>query len=204
MNLERARDTVARIESSVSGQIGRLPSNPEIRETAAFLHKHLKEDLVQGSVAELASRSPLVINAELAQGLRSAVSRLDMRMAKDASLREDLAYVPNQIASEVRDKNIAMSLGLLLYGGLGFWFDDIYVPGKRTAGVHFHGTPMLIILAAMACAVANLLTVVIDHYDHRNNEQVYRAAAKVTQALGVALFFLAVVLDLFVFKKATQ
>lgn len=57
--------------------------------------------------------------------------------------------------------------------------------------------------AAFLCAVANLLAVVIDHYDERPNERHYRTFARVTQILGWCLFGLALVLDLFVFRKGT-
>lgn len=67
-----------------------------------------------------------------------------------------------------------------------------------------HGEPMWIMLGAFACAVANLLSIVIDHYDRRNNEINYRRFAKVTRILGWVLFGLAIVLDIFVFKRSTR
>ncbi|GBG14975.1 uncharacterized protein NMK_2576 [Novimethylophilus kurashikiensis] len=80
----------------------------------------------------------------------------------------------------------------------------MYIPGKRTPGTHFHGEPAWLLYAAMICASLNMLSVVVDHYDIRNNEINYKRFAKVTQFLGWGLFILALVLDLFVFHKGTR
>ena len=49
-----------------------------------------------------------------------------------------------------------------------------------------------------------MLSVVVDHYDTRDNEINYKRFARVTQFLGWSLFILALVLDLFVFHKGTR
>ncbi|WP_370848775.1 hypothetical protein [Novimethylophilus kurashikiensis] len=113
-------------------------------------------------------------------------------------------YVPNKIDPSTRTWNIFLSTCLLLYGTVGVYVDDIYIPGKRTPGTHFHGEPAWLLYAAMICASLNMLSVVVDHYDIRNNEINYKRFAKVTQFLGWGLFILALVLDLFVFHKGTR
>jgi hypothetical protein len=109
-------------------------------------------------------------------------------------------YSPNHIPRGERVTNVLLSTALLAYGTFGLWIDDLYLPGKRTSGIHLHGVPAKVMYLAMLFACANLLAVVVDHYDRRNNEHSYRRVAKLTQIGGWTTFVLALVLDLFVFR----
>lgn len=53
------------------------------------------------------------------------------------------------------------------------------------------GVSAWIMYASFLCAVLNLLSVVVDHYDERDNEFSYKRFARFSQALGWTLFFLA-------------
>ena len=109
-------------------------------------------------------------------------------------------YSPNHIPRGERVTNVLLSAALLAYGTFGVWIDDLYLPGKRSAGIHLHGLPAKVMYLAMLFACANLLAVVVDHYDQRNNEHRYRLMAKVTQIAGWTTFVLALVVDLFFFQ----
>ena len=111
---------------------------------------------------------------------------------------------PNHIPAEDRLLSIIFSTFMFLYGTIGLINDDIYIPGKRRPGTHFHGEPAWILYGAFICAVANMMSVVVDHYDKRNNETNYKLFSKATRVAGWTLFILALVLDLFVFKKGTE
>jgi len=100
--------------------------------------------------------------------------------------------------------NLVLSGGFLAHGTFGIYFDDIYLPGKRTPGTHFHGEPTWLLYGAMVSAAPNMISVVADHYDIRNNETSYKWFAKTTRVLGWVFFTAALVLDLFVFKKGTR
>ena len=113
-------------------------------------------------------------------------------------------YSPNKIPFQTRVVNILLSLFLLGYGGIGFYIDDIYIPGKGSPGTHYHGEPVWLLFASMLSASLNLLSVVADHYDVRDNEVNYKKFAKITQILGWFFYILALLLDLFVFKKGTR
>lgn len=108
-------------------------------------------------------------------------------------------YSPNHIPRGERIKNVLLSTALLAYGTFGLWIDDLYLPGKRSSGIHLHGYPAKVMYLAMLFACANLLAVVVDHCDQRNNEHSYRRMAKLTQIAGWTTFVLALVLDLFLF-----
>lgn len=111
-----------------------------------------------------------------------------------------MRHVPNHIPRRERVANVLLSVLLFAYCTFGALHDDIYIPGKRSAGVHLHGTPMWVMYAAMLCAVANLMSVVVDHYDERANEIDYKRFARLTQVLGWGLLLGAYVLDVFVYR----
>jgi hypothetical protein len=94
-------------------------------------------------------------------------------------------------------KNILLSSALLTYGTYGILIDDLFLPGRRGPGIHLHGIPAKVMYVAMLFACANLLAVVIDHYDTRNNEHNYRRFATLTQTSGWIAFFLALACDLY-------
>lgn len=118
--------------------------------------------------------------------------------------KSNMGHNPNHIPSGERTTNIILSGILFLYGTFGVIIDDLYIPGKRRSGTHFHGEPAWILYGAFLCAVANMMSVVVDHYDKRNNETNYKLFARVTQIAGWTLFVLALVLDLFVLHKGTK
>jgi heme A synthase len=58
-------------------------------------------------------------------------------------------------------------------------------------GVHLEGGAVHLMFAAMMSAVIVLLTVLFDHYDRRDNEQMYRSIASFFKFTGWFLFILA-------------
>jgi len=86
------------------------------------------------------------------------------------NMRKDFFYTPNHIPAEERTKNILSSIALFLYGSYGVYVNDLYIPGKRSKGIHLHDVPCWIMFGAIICACLVMLSVVVDHYDQRNNE----------------------------------
>jgi hypothetical protein len=97
-------------------------------------------------------------------------------------------YIPNLIPSEERTSSIIFSLLLFAYGSYGIWVNDLYIPGKRSRGVHLHDVPAWVMYGAMICACLVMLSVVADHYDRRNNERHYRIFAEIGKFVGWSLF----------------
>jgi hypothetical protein len=89
-----------------------------------------------------------------------------------------------------------MAAALLAYGAIGIYYDDIYIPGKRSRGVHLHGTAAWIMYGAFVCASLSLLSVLADHCDSRAGGRPYHVFARVTQGAGWALFIGALALSL--------
>lgn len=123
---------------------------------------------------------------------------------RDIDSREGQLHIPNHIPVNERITNVLLSLVLFAYCTFGAIHDDIYIPGKRSRGMHMHGVPMWFVYGAMLAAVTNMMSVVIDHYDVRANELNYQRIARFTQILGWALFIAAFVLDLFVYRTGTR
>ncbi|MCZ8159125.1 MAG: hypothetical protein ACK5V0_13030 [Alphaproteobacteria bacterium] len=98
-------------------------------------------------------------------------------------------YIPNQFSAGQLRSHVGLSLLLLGWGTFGLWTDDLVVPvSKRGAALHLQGAAALVMFCAMIAATLNLLSVILDHFDIRNNVLSYRRAAFFTQALGWLLF----------------
>ena len=105
--------------------------------------------------------------------------------------------MPNHISYDERTKCILFAAALLIYGTIGWFNDDIYIPGKRGRGIHFHGTACTLIYEAFIFGAANFASVVVDHYDGRNNETNYQRFAKVTRIIGLTLLFMGMAVGIF-------
>ncbi len=101
------------------------------------------------------------------------------------------------IPTQERAWHVVMAVVLLSYGGIGLYFDDLYIPGKHSRGVHLHGAPAWVMFGAFVCAALNLVAVVADHCDSSDGEKSYPIAARVTQVAGWALFIGALALSFF-------
>jgi TRAP-type C4-dicarboxylate transport system permease small subunit len=104
------------------------------------------------------------------------------------------SYTPNHIPPNERITNTLFSIILLLYGSYGIWVNDLYIPGKRSKGFHLHDVPAWVMYGAFICACLVMLSVVVDHYDKRNNETNYKRFADTFRVLGWCFFALSLIL----------
>lgn len=102
---------------------------------------------------------------------------------------------PNSIKPSTRIQHGLASCALLAYAVYAVWIDDFFIPAKGGGGIHLHGLSAWLMFGAVCCAVVNLVSVVIDHYDRRNNELSYAHVAAATQWLGWTFFLAALVKD---------
>jgi hypothetical protein len=109
----------------------------------------------------------------------------------------DGRYIPNQIPTGERASHMVLSLLLFAYGSYGVWVNDLYVPGRRSRGVHLHDVPAWIMYGAVICACLVMLSVVLDHYDRRNNERHYRLFAATGEGVGWTLFLVSLLWGIF-------
>jgi hypothetical protein len=102
-------------------------------------------------------------------------------------------HIPNHISASERWWNFGLSLLIIAWGSYGLWADDLIVPvSKRGNAIHLHGTAAVIMFCAMVAAALNLLMVIVDHIDIRNNELTYRRIAVCTQFVAWVLFVAAI------------
>ena len=97
-------------------------------------------------------------------------------------------HIPNEIPRGERIWNTVFAVALFAYGSYGVWVNELFIPGKRSKGVHLHDVPAWIMYGAMLCACVVMLSVVVDHYDMRPNERHYRTFAQVGKYVGWGLF----------------
>jgi hypothetical protein len=109
-----------------------------------------------------------------------------------------MPYTPNQIPLRQRIINSLLALFLIGYGLVGLIQDDIYIPGRRSRGWHLHGVPAIIMFVAMACAALVCVSVIVDHFDRRDNERQYKLFAHVFQIAGWVCFVAALVIAIVV------
>lgn len=93
-------------------------------------------------------------------------------------------YQPNRVPLHDRIVRAVVAAVIFSYGLYGIVVGDLVLPSKMGHRIHLHGLPALLAFAAMAFAAANLVSMIFDHYDTRNNEERYRRFAKVTSNLA--------------------
>jgi hypothetical protein len=99
-------------------------------------------------------------------------------------------YTANVIPERERLWSFVVAGLLIVYGGYGVWTDDLYIPGRGPSGIHLHNIEAWLMYGAMLCGSVSLLSILIDHFDKRDNEQRYRIFERVVRHIGVALLCL--------------
>jgi hypothetical protein len=92
--------------------------------------------------------------------------------------------------------HVILAVLLLIYGAYGLNTDDLYIPGKRSRGVHLHGMAAWIMYGAFVLAAINLISVAVDHCDTSEHGRNYPVLARVTQVAGWSLFAAALLVGL--------
>jgi Zn-finger nucleic acid-binding protein len=103
-------------------------------------------------------------------------------------------YTPNHIPEKKRKLNSIFSVFLFLYGSYGVYVNNLVIPIGRKRGIHLHDVPAWIMYGAIICACLVMLSVIVDHYDKRNNETNYNLFANIFVYLGWAFFVLSLVM----------
>ncbi len=105
-------------------------------------------------------------------------------------------YVPNSISPTDRLWNILLAIGFTVYGGYGVYKDDLYIPFK-SGEIHLSGESAWIMYAALICGCIYFLTIVVDHYDKRDNEIKYYMFGKNIKYVGLGLAIIAIFYPIF-------
>lgn len=114
------------------------------------------------------------------------------------------AYRANYVELDTRAVCLAGSALLICYAVASIIYDDffIWLPGRRSTGyVHLHGIPVWFACAAVLSACLSMLSIVVDHYDTRDNEIKYRRFAKVAFKVAIGLLIFSMFIDAAYFKS---
>lgn len=84
-------------------------------------------------------------------------------------------YKPNFVPSADRALNVFLGVVLSVYGIAGLLASHMNLNGRRIRIAVLEGRPAWLMAAAFLVGAAVLFSVVIDHYDTRDNERYYRA-----------------------------
>lgn len=101
---------------------------------------------------------------------------------------------PNHIPLDERVWSAVFATVLLAWGSYGIYVNDLVIPLKRRRDIHLHDEPALLMFGAFLCGAMVLISVVVDHYDRRNNEHKYEEFAAFLGKAGWALFVVSLVL----------
>jgi hypothetical protein len=112
-------------------------------------------------------------------------------------------YSPNHIPVRKRREYILFACLVSVVVSYSLYNDDFYFSTRRMrTGVHFHGFSAWLMSAAFVCMALNMLAVVFDHYDKRDNEIKYRQFARATLIFGL-MFFIAAFAIAYIGHSAT-
>lgn len=110
-----------------------------------------------------------------------------------------ITYKPNHIPEKERNAYIILSCALFYFGTVGLVNDELWIPSRKLTlnpmpDTHLHGETVTYLCCAMFCAVANMVSIVADHYDKRDNEINYKIFSRITQTVGWIFFSISVYL----------
>ena len=104
--------------------------------------------------------------------------------------RSKKKYVPNQISLKARLANLIFSSLFIIGGGYGVWKNDLVVElgkGITRQVYHLHNEAAVIMYLGLLLVSVCLISEIVDHYDKRNNENIYHKIATYTLWPGAAL-----------------
>lgn len=186
MQPEHALAIVGRALNRAASAPGSLPSNRDLREAVACLLAAVPAPALAAERAQLeaafAART-LRIDAAFEAGLAALVEHLRGQGVVAQPVPAPSDYQPNAVPRGTRLGRTAAALFVLAYAVYGLLIDDLVIelPVRKHlplgGALHLHGAVAWTMAAAMLCAVAVLLSAVMDHYDTRDNEAAYRRFA---------------------------
>ena len=114
----------------------------------------------------------------------------------DRNTDDEGNYIPNEVPARVLVGRSIIAILLIAYSGYGIWHGELTIPLKNSSIVVYE-TSLWILVSACLCACLELMTLVIAHFDKRDNEMMYYKFASVAQSLSISLFILALIWSVF-------
>lgn len=122
-----------------------------------------------------------------------------LRGKGSASHGDSATWKPNSVPLSDRVFNLVLALALLAQGFLGFYLGRLALsPPKQKTAIVFREGAAWLMAAAMVVGALVLISVIVDHYDRRNNESSYKLFKWLSVHLGVCLFAASLVAHVYI------
>lgn len=108
---------------------------------------------------------------------------------------DDKDYLPNDVPLKSRVTNLVLIFLLLSYGAFGLYKGEMFF-AYRSSEVTLYGNALIIALVSFLLGCAYLTLAIIDHYDKRNNEHIYRRLEAIFKGFSALIFVVALVANL--------
>jgi len=119
--------------------------------------------------------------------------------ARPLPIDEGKPWRPNSVSLSERIFNLTLAIALLAQGVLGVYFAEVRLtPPKQRGAILLKEGPAWLMAAAMIVGALVLVSVVVDHYDRRQNERSYKIFRWLCVRLGLCLFVASLIAHLYV------
>lgn len=116
------------------------------------------------------------------------LERIEVASKRITPSEEEKPWRPNSVSLVERVVCLLVAVVLLARGASGFLYSRLSVsPPRQRLALVLQGGPAWLMAAAMVIGACVLLSVVVDHYDKRKNEGLYRVFRRTSVALGLCL-----------------
>ncbi|ODM57895.1 hypothetical protein BC455_15990 [Vibrio harveyi] len=102
-------------------------------------------------------------------------------------------HAPNSFPKHKLVLNLVVGVFLVVYGAYGIYSGELYVFLGRRTEVTLHGDAIYIAFAAFILGCIYCLVEIIDHFDKRDNEEIYIRIRAGCQAFGLLIFGFALI-----------
>lgn len=112
------------------------------------------------------------------------------------TIRADkMGYIPNQVPVQERVLSILLACTFIAASLYALIYQHLVLPyGGKYRGHfwRFDGYEMTLPVAALILAVIGLLSIVVDHYDKRENEHVYKVVRRCSLGMALLIYFVSI------------
>ncbi|WP_289032009.1 hypothetical protein [uncultured Paraglaciecola sp.] len=107
---------------------------------------------------------------------------------------EDKDYFPNHVPLKNRVTSLIFIFLLLGYGAHGLYKGELFL-AYRSSEVTLFGNALVIALISFLMGCAYFTLTILDHYDKRNNEHIYRRLEAIFKGFSALIFVVALVVN---------
>jgi hypothetical protein len=158
------------------------------KETFVDLLKHLKERNITEAMIQ-SGYYPAPVEGDIQDA--------DCYIFEDEKGGVDIDgnYIPNRVSVFTRIRNLILSSLIMVYGIIGLINDDLNVKLSKSRIHHVHGTAAIVAVIGYMFGLCGLISVIIDHYDKRNNEHFYKRILRSASVIAFCLLVISVILS---------